>query len=262
MPIPLLFPIDLTQRPHLAACATNLHSGTERFRLAQHWSLHIYQYHARLTVAAAPFDIVPGSMTLVPPDTPIEYRYQGPSRHIFAHFTLPSPAPTPSQLALPVFYDVRRDFQHFEQEMEAIAEALLLNPLRAEIKLWDLLWELAEYAHNTAPQHHPSLEKALHLIESRLSEDISVTALAREVGLSHNHLTRLFRQATGDTVVAYVRHQRAERAKHLLAHTTMPLKVIAAQINSADLQSFSALIKKETGHAPSHWRQKPDIEAQ
>ncbi len=94
----------------------------------------------------------------------------------------------------------------------------------------------------------------MSFIDLRLGEDISVSSLAREVGLSHNHLTRLFRQSTGDTVVAYVRRQRAERAKHLLRHTTLPLKAIATQVNSSDLQSFSALMKKETGQPPRYWR--------
>ncbi len=254
----LLFAINLREKPRLAACARNVHSGTERFRLVHHWSLHIYQYHARLLVADTAFEIFPGSMTLVAPNTVVEYQHRGLSPHIYAHFTLPSPLSDDSDLFSPVFYDLQGDSRHFEQNMQAIAEAFLLNRFRAEIKLWDLLWELAEYGQNATPARHPSLEKALSLIELKLGEPISVTGLAREVGISHNHLTRLFHRATGGTVVAYVRRQRAELAKHLLLHTTIPVKVIATQVNAADYQSFSALMKRETGYPPSYWRRQGD----
>ncbi|RYG63662.1 AraC family transcriptional regulator [bacterium] len=246
--------LNLQQRPHLGAAARNYHYGIERFLLASHWSLHVYRYHARLIVDDTPFDICPGSLTLVPPNTPIEYQHQGLSTHVYAHFMLPAwPVDAPT-FSLPIFTDLRSEFARFETEMETIAQALLHNRDRAEIKLWNLLFELAARGHVSTPERHPSLDKAMSIIELRLGEDIAITSLAREVGLSHNHLTRLFRQATGSTVVAYVRRQRAERAKHLLQHTTMPLKVIATQVNASDLQSFSALMKKETGRAPSYWR--------
>jgi AraC-like DNA-binding protein len=262
--------LNLSSRPNLAACARSLHYGTEQFWLEHHWSLHIYRYHARLLVGETPFELCPGSLTLVPPATTVEYQHRGLSSHIYAHFTLPTPPPdlpplsalvSPSvtplvspSVTLPIFTDLRGDFARFETDMQLMSETLLLNRTRAEIKLWDLLFDLAARQENPSPERHPSLEKAMSLIEVRLGEPIAVTSLAREVGLSHNHLTRLFRQATGSTVVAYVRHQRAGRAKHLLQHTTLPLKAIAAQVNAYDLQSFSALMKRETGQAPRYWR--------
>jgi AraC family transcriptional regulator len=244
--------LHLQQRPELAAAARNYHYGTERFRLAQHWSLHVYRYHARLWVADTAHDLFPGSLTIVPPDTVVEYQHQGLSTHVYAHFKLPEqdgPA-----IALPILTDLRTEFARFESEMELMAQALPFDRDRAEVKLWNLLFDLAGRTQGAAPELHPSLEKAMSLIELKLGENIAVTALAREVGLSHNHLTRLFRQSTGNTVVAYVRQQRAARAKHLLQHTTMPLKAIAVQVNASDLQSFSALMKKETGKPPSYWR--------
>lgn len=246
--------LHLQQRPELAAAARNYHYGTERFRLAQHWSLHVYRYNARLWVAETSYDLTPGSLTIVPPDTVVEYHHQGLSTHVYAHFKLSEGSAEAPSASVPIFTDLRTDFARYESEMELIAQALPVNRDRAEVKLWNLLFDLAGRTQSAMPERHPSLEKAMSLIELKLGENIVVTSLAREVGLSHNHLTRLFRQTTGNTVVAYVRQQRAARAKHLLQHTTMPLKAIAVQVNASDLQSFSALIKRETGKPPSYWR--------
>ena len=72
------------------------------------------------------------------------------------------------------------------------------------------------------------------MIELRLAETLSVKALADEVGISHNHLTRLFRAAVGDTVIGYIRQRRVQRARHLLEHTTLPIKTVAAQVGIED----------------------------
>ncbi|WP_420708413.1 helix-turn-helix domain-containing protein [Streptomyces sp. ERV7] len=45
---------------------------------------------------------------------------------------------------------------------------------------------------------------------------------ATAVGVSHNHLTRLIRAATGETVVGCIRARRMERARHFLQATTPP----------------------------------------
>lgn len=163
-----------------------------------------------------------------------------------------------SAVTVPAFYDMRSDLHHFERSVLTLGRAYLSDHdrLRAEIKLWDLLYDLAAYGRSPTMRRHPSLEKALTLIDARLGESISVNALAREVAVSRNHLTRLFHQEKGLTVVAYIRQQRARRAQHLLEHTTLSLNFIAEQINAPNLQSFSALVKKETGHAPTHWRRR------
>ncbi|RYG68463.1 AraC family transcriptional regulator [bacterium] len=245
-------PIDLDECPQLAACARNVHYSDESYRLAQHWSLHFYQYHAQLLVDGEPFEIRPGCVSLVPPDSSMEYHFKGPSTHFYAHFTLPEPSEATT--SIPIFTDLGPDFLTFETQIQAVADTLPLYPKRAEVKLWDLLFDLAAREPAALPARHPSLEKAMSLIELRLGEEISITALAREVGLSHNQLTRLFRQATGRTVVAYIRGQRAARAKHLLRHSTLPLKAVAVQIGAADLPSFSVLMKRETGQPPGYWR--------
>jgi len=72
-----------------------------------------------------------------------------------------------------------------------------------------------------------------------------VPEIAAATGFSHNHLTRLFRAETGDTVVGYLRRRRLDRARHLLRETTMAIPAIAASVGIADLQAFNKACRRE-----------------
>jgi transcriptional regulator GlxA family with amidase domain len=78
--------------------------------------------------------------------------------------------------------------------------------------------------------------------------------LAHEVGISHNHLTRLFRAATDQTVVEAIARRRMERARHLLQFSNMPVKEIAVQVGMPDLQHFNKAVRRHLGGAPTKVR--------
>ena len=87
------------------------------------------------------------------------------------------------------------------------------QPHRAEATLWSVLWKLSDaqnISDNVIPMH-PGVRQTLQAIEAQLGEPLSVLALAHACGLSHNHLTRSFRAAMGDTVVGYIGKRRMER---------------------------------------------------
>jgi len=69
-------------------------------------------------------------------------------------------------------------------------------------------------------------------------------------GVSHNHLTRLFRAEAGVPVVSYIRQRRMARARHLLTASTMSIPAIAASIGITDLQAFNKACRRELGRSP------------
>jgi transcriptional regulator GlxA family with amidase domain len=92
--------------------------------------------------------------------------------------------------------------------------------------------------------------KALAYIASNLASPLTVPDVARAAGVSHNHLTRLFRVETGDTVVAHIRRRRLERARHLLRESTLSIPTVAASVGIADLQAFNKACRREFGASP------------
>lgn len=199
--------------------------------------------------------IQPGGVAVFPADVDIDvtfHRY--PSRHVYVHYELP-----PGRLLMPVaaMQNLGLRFEGFFAEMEQLIATIRVNRLRAEVRLWDLLWELTErHAASASPSHHPAVQAAMHTIELRLGSVLRVEQIADAVGVSHNHLTRLFRREMGMTVVAYIRRRRIEQARRLIEHSTRPIKSIAAEVGLIDLQHFNKLIRRELGTSPRSLRSR------
>jgi AraC family transcriptional regulator len=98
------------------------------------------------------------------------------------------------------------------------------------------------------------LALVLDLIESDLSEDLSLKALASAAGLSEYHFLRLFKQSTGLTPHQYVISQRIERAKELLQKTQMTITEIAYLLGFSTPAHFTHHFRRKTGITPREMR--------
>ena len=131
------------------------------------------------------------------------------------------------------------------------------QPLRAEVRMWDLLWTaVGEPTSSTQRQVHPAVTEIIRQIELRLHEPLLVESLAREVGVSHNHLTRLFRATMGQTVKGYMLERRMAKARHLLQKTSTPIKSIAYDVGFEDLHAFNKAVRHHMGKSPRALRTK------
>jgi two-component system response regulator YesN len=74
------------------------------------------------------------------------------------------------------------------------------------------------------------------------------------VGVSKNHLVRLFHQSFDMTVVEYIRRRRAEMAWEMLVNSSMPIKAIAHYVGIPDVQHFYKTMKREYGLTPGDIR--------
>lgn len=237
----------------------------ERYRLQGLWSLHAYGYEAELRVRGRVYAVAPGAVGVVAPGEESGYRFAGRSEHVYAHFALPARDNGVSEggaAAVPVLTPPGGAFDAARFAAD-LREALAWFPARlrrAEARLWDLLWRLAEDAGGPADGGgagspagggmHPAVRQALALIEGRMAEGVRVSEIAREVGLSPGHLTRLFRAATGKTVIAALLERRVARARHLLVFSDLPVKAIAAQVGIDDLNRFNKTIRRLCGDSP------------
>ena len=98
------------------------------------------------------------------------------------------------------------------------------------------------------------LAHVLDLIESDLSEDLSLKVLATAAGLSEYHFLRMFKQSTGYTPHQYVINQRIERARELLKRTEMSITEIAYLLGFSNPAHFTHHFRRKTGFTPSEMR--------
>lgn len=245
--------VPVHEPPKVAVIAVASHGQMpiQRWRINGMWGLHLYRYSAELIVNGEPQTIHHGYAGWTPPGAMAEYRFHGLSTHLYVHIEWPDapgedlPLVGPIGAALPVLW---------ERLIEA-SSWYHSDPRRMSVRVWDVAMEVAALMAQPEAQNAPEpVRRALALIEERLNEPLSVEETAKAVCVSHNHLTRLFRQTLGRTVTQTIQERRVARARHLLERSDLPIKEIASMVGLPDLQQFNKTVRKVSGKPPTALR--------
>ncbi|MBV1786859.1 helix-turn-helix domain-containing protein [Marinobacterium sp. D7] len=102
----------------------------------------------------------------------------------------------------------------------------------------------------------PLVQRAIDWMAGRLSQQLTVDALADRLHVSYRTLNRRFVGATGMAPLAYLQALRIERAKELLESSRTDFDAITAQVGYRDAASFRRLFKRATGLSPMQYRRR------
>ncbi|MEM8875710.1 MAG: helix-turn-helix transcriptional regulator [Planctomycetota bacterium] len=248
-----MFPVRLPLHrcPEVVNLGVGVHGGVpvERYRSRDLWHLHLYQYRAWLTLDGERVRIEPGVVTIVPPGTAMVFEYAGRSEHAYAHVRL-----SRSRSIDPVVPVASKPaaFAQLDVGVRAAIGWWPNTPARSVVRLWDVLWQLTD----VGPVQGDAVDRLRSTIEQRLSDPLPVARLLAQLdlGYSHNHLLRLFKERTGKTIAGYIRQRRSEVATGLLRSTSLPIKAVAAAVGVPDPHAFNKLIRQTTGQPPSALR--------
>lgn len=240
---------------------TNFEVG---YRIPAH-ALHLYDYAATIRIGDdAEFQIQPGDITFTPANTTSRYHVPTPGHHLTANFfpasedgpcfDLPlhiSPGPERRfvrERMMRVIQLHRQAREHHSPLAEAEAAAAL-----QEVLLW--LGRFGEEGHRPSTSRSmQAVERVAEIISQRSAEPLAVPDLAREVGVTQNHLAKRFRQRFGMTIPRYVQQCRVENAAELLATTNLPVGVIGVRVGLSDPQHFNKLFRRHLGQSPTQYR--------
>ena len=101
-----------------------------------------------------------------------------------------------------------------------------------------------------------TLRRAIERLRSDSDADVSLAALASDVGLSRFHFCRAFKESTGLSPHAWLRQQRLDQAMNMLRDTDASVVSVAAALGYASQTAFAAAFRKLTGETPSDWRRR------
>ncbi|MFI9591073.1 GlxA family transcriptional regulator [Nonomuraea sp. NPDC052265] len=87
-------------------------------------------------------------------------------------------------------------------------------------------------------------------IDANPAADLSVPALARRVGMSERHFSRVFTEQTGLPPGRYVERSRADAARRLLEVTGHPLETVARESGLGTPETLYRVFRR-------HWRVSP-----
>ena len=99
-------------------------------------------------------------------------------------------------------------------------------------------------------------KKAALAVERAISEGrrMSVGELAERLYTSRSRLCATFKTETGESVGAYVRRQRTERACELLADDALSVAQVAERLGYPQQAAFAQAFRQVTGLSPTAWR--------
>jgi AraC family transcriptional regulator len=99
------------------------------------------------------------------------------------------------------------------------------------------------------------LRQAVEYIQANLGEDLSLSEIANELGMSQYYFCHLFKRSTGISPHQYLIQQRVERAKHLLKRSQLTITAIALECGFANQSHFAKSFRKHTGMNPKKFCQ-------
>lgn len=152
--------------------------------------------------------------------------------------------------------------QAISEEMNRITDILISLRLRysatsetlCSLGLAAIQLFIAESTSNHMQQSHPSILHAKQYVEHHFHDHLSLEGIADEVGLSPEHLVRLFRIHEGITPIKFVWHYRILRANELLIQTGLAIGEIAMRCGFKNSFHFARVFKSTTGTTPSDYR--------
>lgn len=105
------------------------------------------------------------------------------------------------------------------------------------------------------PQNTGSyVDRAVRILLNRYVSGVSIEDVAREIGVSTGHLSRLFKQETGYTFLDYLMNIRVKRAAELLQDPTVKIYEVADFVGYTDARYFAQVFRKITGMTPTEFR--------
>lgn len=110
-------------------------------------------------------------------------------------------------------------------------------------------------AQTAAIRTSPQVLQTIKVINERYPEPgMSVRSVARELGISTEHLCRLMKRHTGHTFVSLLRRSRVRAACHLLNTTSLSVKQIADRVGFGSPNHLARDFKTVCGTPPSVYR--------
>ena len=97
------------------------------------------------------------------------------------------------------------------------------------------------------------IQKAIGFMEANYPFDVSVDALAEEMGLERSYFSTLFKSKTGISPHAYLTSLRIKKAISLMSEGNLSTCQIAEAVG-LDPQNFARLFKRVTGKSPREYK--------
>lgn len=135
------------------------------------------------------------------------------------------------------------NYEFFELDYEVTVKQLLLSMCRCRTVYLDI-----------SDNRH--INRAMEFIRMRYAEPITADDVAECIGVTPSYAQKLFRAATGMTVMKTVNYYRMKQSEYLLAASNLPLNTIARKTGFNTQNNFYKHFRAEHDCSPSEYRDR------
>lgn len=101
---------------------------------------------------------------------------------------------------------------------------------------------------------HETVNGVIQFVDNKVESPISVEDIAKNFKVSTSHLSRIFRQHVGVTLVEYINIKKVEEAQYYLRFTSKQISAISSQFYFCNQSYFTRIFKKYVGETPRRFR--------
>lgn len=98
------------------------------------------------------------------------------------------------------------------------------------------------------------ISDVIDYISSCNGKELSVVSISKHAFVSPAYLSRVFRQATGKSIVSYIQTRKLSEAAKLLLGTDLAVEAVLEKVGYSDKKHFYELFNKAYGMTPGEYR--------
>lgn len=99
--------------------------------------------------------------------------------------------------------------------------------------------------------------RIVNYMKQHLQENLTLTQIAREAGLSESYLNAIFKESTQSAPMDYYINMKMKRACDLLGTTDLRIYQVAQSLGYDNQYYFSRAFKKVLGMSPKAYKELP-----
>ncbi|WP_165444031.1 helix-turn-helix transcriptional regulator [Lachnoclostridium sp. Marseille-P6806] len=141
--------------------------------------------------------------------------------------------------------------QHSETLLSLYSGELLIQVLNHSTPAQDIFIPM------TAME--PDIEKALHLIDTRFSQPLTLKSVSVQLGLNPAYFSHKFRVSTGHTFKEYLNNARIRQATHQLIVSDDSITKVAMDCGFTSSNYFKDLFRRYMGCSPRDYRKRATV---
>ena len=154
-------------------------------------------------------------------------------------------------------WDYEEEDGEFAVQMGYFEEMLAFEDI-AELKIW-CRQKIEQIINSITVIREKRVSKvslnAKNYINQNYYREISLEDVSREVNISPNYFSKIFKKETGKSFIDYLTFVRIQKAKELLKKNACVMKEICHLVGYRDPNYFSRIFKKVVGVTPSEYRE-------